>query len=290
MSREELTKTELIAFGQMMARLLMDTYGWTDETEARVRDIVESVRMGNSTDRGEAVLRFLALVDGSNSHPTPTSSQVRSSAPQEEEVSPLVLMLAMERALQSAWDDVCLDSGCHPDCFRREGKELTANFAAGGAFTRLAAGYLARDLHLPAPAPQEDTRDGGECIWTRDEFGDPDFYETSCGQEFTFNEGTASDNGVKFCHHCGKPMREVKVNTDEDDSEEDEAVIIDAALSSNAPIPEKEPEQTPEVCMDCDGCGWTEGGKTLQTKCEKCGGTGEVPRRRPSGEEKHDAT
>lgn len=83
------------------------------------------------------------------------------------------------------------------------------------------------------PAPQEDTRDGGECIWTRDEFGDPDFYETSCGQAFTFNEGTASDNGVKFCHHCGKPMREVKMNTDEDDSEEDEAVIIDAALLSN---------------------------------------------------------
>lgn len=29
-----------------------------------------------------------------------------------------------------------------------------------------------------------------------------------------------------------------------------------------------------EWCDRCDGCGWYEGGKTLQTKCEKCNGTG----------------
>ena len=29
-----------------------------------------------------------------------------------------------------------------------------------------------------------------------------------------------------------------------------------------------------EYCDRCDGCGWHEGGKTLQTTCEKCGGTG----------------
>ena len=33
-----------------------------------------------------------------------------------------------------------------------------------------------------------------------------------------------------------------------------------------------------EVCVRCDGCGWYEGGKTIKTTCEKCGGTGEVPR------------
>lgn len=27
-------------------------------------------------------------------------------------------------------------------------------------------------------------------------------------------------------------------------------------------------------CWRCDGCGWYEGGKTLQTKCEVCAGTG----------------
>lgn len=29
-------------------------------------------------------------------------------------------------------------------------------------------------------------------------------------------------------------------------------------------------------CDNCDGCGWYEGGKTLQTRCEKCKGTGKV--------------
>jgi DnaJ-class molecular chaperone len=29
-------------------------------------------------------------------------------------------------------------------------------------------------------------------------------------------------------------------------------------------------------CDRCDGCGWYEGGKTLQTTCEICGGTGKI--------------
>ena len=28
------------------------------------------------------------------------------------------------------------------------------------------------------------------------------------------------------------------------------------------------------LCDNCDGCGWYEGGKKLQTKCEKCRGKG----------------
>lgn len=31
---------------------------------------------------------------------------------------------------------------------------------------------------------------------------------------------------------------------------------------------------TAVYCDRCDGCGWYEGGKTLQTDCEKCKGTG----------------
>lgn len=33
-----------------------------------------------------------------------------------------------------------------------------------------------------------------------------------------------------------------------------------------------------EECLDCDGCGWYEGGATIQTTCTKCGGTGEITR------------
>jgi hypothetical protein len=31
-------------------------------------------------------------------------------------------------------------------------------------------------------------------------------------------------------------------------------------------------------CERCDGCGWYEGGSTIQTQCEVCGGTGAVER------------
>lgn len=33
---------------------------------------------------------------------------------------------------------------------------------------------------------------------------------------------------------------------------------------------------TPEYCGDCDGVGWYEGGRTLQTPCHKCDGSGLV--------------
>lgn len=33
-----------------------------------------------------------------------------------------------------------------------------------------------------------------------------------------------------------------------------------------------------EDCIRCDGCGWHEGGETIQTRCESCGGSGQVAR------------
>lgn len=42
-----------------------------------------------------------------------------------------------------------------------------------------------------------------------------------------------------------------------------------AALEKGAPSDK-------EYCDRCDGCGWYEGGPTLQTKCEDCNGTGTV--------------
>ena len=228
---------------------------------------------------------ILALVDGSNSQPTPSSSQVRSSGDGDgeqsvEQVEHLTRPAGDfygsfdARVWAKAWLEIIAE---HPEVPTNEDTMIgwfanalmrgydehswrnpaaptgqgvgeavryafdsicnTLDAYCGGVAHKSAIDEWLTTIHAalatPPAAPQEDTRDGGECIWTRDEFGDPDFYETSCGQEFTFNEGTASDNGVKFCHHCGKPMREVKGNTDEDDSEEDEAVIIDAALLSN---------------------------------------------------------
>lgn len=38
-----------------------------------------------------------------------------------------------------------------------------------------------------------------------------------------------------------------------------------------------------ELCRDCDGCGWTEGGATLQTTCKACAGTGLVRKEKTAG-------
>lgn len=62
---------------------------------------------------------------------------------------------AVERALQAAWNDVCTDSGCHPDCFTRKGKRLVANFARGGTFTQLVAEYLNVSAGGAGSGPEE---------------------------------------------------------------------------------------------------------------------------------------
>ena len=43
---------------------------------------------------------------------------------------------------------------------------------------------------------------GTVCQWTYDD--DTCSYDTDCGEKWQFNEGTAKDNGVVFCHHCGR--------------------------------------------------------------------------------------
>jgi hypothetical protein len=41
-----------------------------------------------------------------------------------------------------------------------------------------------------------------ECAWREDE----GYWETGCKNEFTINEGTPEENGMKFCCFCGKKI------------------------------------------------------------------------------------
>lgn len=48
-----------------------------------------------------------------------------------------------------------------------------------------------------------------ECVWTQDGAYDGDAdYNTSCGEMFTFIDGTPKGNGMKFCCYCGLPLVE----------------------------------------------------------------------------------
>ena len=48
-----------------------------------------------------------------------------------------------------------------------------------------------------------------ECEWAYD---NDDFWQTSCGEAYTFIEGTPDENGVRFCHGCGKPVKSNEVD------------------------------------------------------------------------------
>ena len=51
------------------------------------------------------------------------------------------------------------------------------------------------------------------CAWTESPEG---YWSTSCGRSWTFIEGGPEENGVRYCHGCGKPVR----ITDEPNKEE----------------------------------------------------------------------
>ncbi len=50
------------------------------------------------------------------------------------------------------------------------------------------------------------------CAWVEDENG---VWETSCGHAFELNEGTPSENELRFCGYCGKLIKE-KAYVDEE--------------------------------------------------------------------------
>jgi hypothetical protein len=48
------------------------------------------------------------------------------------------------------------------------------------------------------------------CVWTLPLDGKAwQTWETSCGKAFVMIDGAPSDNGMKFCCYCGKPLWDV---------------------------------------------------------------------------------
>lgn len=54
---------------------------------------------------------------------------------------------------------------------------------------------LARIKAAEVPAPQT-------CVWQYGAFS----WHTGCGQEWMLNDGTPEQNGMHFCHSCGKTL------------------------------------------------------------------------------------
>ena len=60
------------------------------------------------------------------------------------------------------------------------------------------------------------------CEWAEsDPWGvEPGTYDSACGEKWSFTDGGVAENGVKFCHNCGKPVKVIQFPepTDEDDA------------------------------------------------------------------------
>ena len=48
------------------------------------------------------------------------------------------------------------------------------------------------------------------CTWTEDPNPDFTVWQTGCGELFTFLEEGPTENKMRFCCYCGKPLKEVK--------------------------------------------------------------------------------
>ena len=44
----------------------------------------------------------------------------------------------------------------------------------------------------------------GTCAWSYVDGDLADYWDTECGASFCLEDGTPADNGMLFCHHCGK--------------------------------------------------------------------------------------
>lgn len=72
-------------------------------------------------------------------------------------------------------------------------------------------GQIGNSLGVGAPAGERDA----ECVWSDDE----GCWATGCGHYFEINDGTPSENGMRFCAYCGKPLVEVPAPEGEDEND-----------------------------------------------------------------------
>lgn len=98
-------------------------------------------------------------------------------------------------------------------------ERLAGDFACTLAqhFERLTAERDALQLRLNAADQRIDDFAGGECEWHREE--DSGIWNTGCGETWSFHEDGPEENGMNYCHSCGKSLT---VAVDEQDPDPDD--------------------------------------------------------------------
>lgn len=53
------------------------------------------------------------------------------------------------------------------------------------------------------------------CEWMPEDESS-DWYNSECGMSFIFNDGSATENGFKFCPRCGKKLKDIPWDNNEE--------------------------------------------------------------------------
>jgi hypothetical protein len=78
--------------------------------------------------------------------------------------------------------------------------------------------YLRDDAFAAIEAGAAALRQQGQtCRWTEEEYGE--YWESACGETWSFTDGGPAENNARFCHGCGKPLEAVAYEAPVEDEE-----------------------------------------------------------------------
>lgn len=82
-------------------------------------------------------------------------------------------------------------------------------------FDRVIAERDALQQRLNAADQRIDDFAGGDCEWSRDD--DSGIWNSACGSSWSFHDDGPAENGMNFCHCCGKNLVVEAAETEQDD-------------------------------------------------------------------------
>lgn len=89
------------------------------------------------------------------------------------------------------------------------------SYVESSDFERVTAERNALQQRLNAADQRIDDFAGGECEWHREE--DSGIWNSGCGETWSFHEDGPEENGMHFCHSCGKHLVVEEAEQEQDD-------------------------------------------------------------------------
>lgn len=118
----------------------------------------------------------------------------------------------------------------------------------------------ALQLRLNVADQRIDDFAGGECEWHRED--DSGIWNSGCGETWSFHDDGPAENGMHFCHSCGK------------------ALVVTA--DEQEPAVDYGPTPGCKQCEEAERCGFTDCPECDAQLCNDVNGNGFQPGREPA--------